>query len=156
MDSNYTNKLIEAIAEFCRTVERFEHYRCLPWLRKIERLLWAIDDGMARLDLETEIGFWVLPDLDRRFRLYCRLKAFLGDLDGYPLGGDRIDDPADYSGSLADDLTDLYFELHRGLKLYRAEAADPLAALSLWCAGYRLHWRDHLLGARNRLRALLH
>jgi len=156
VDSNYTNNLVQTIAEFCRTVERFEHYRCLPWLRKIECLLQAIDDGMARLDLETEIGFFVLPDLDRRFRLYRRLKAFLGDLDGYPLAGDKVDEPEDHSGSLADDITDLYFELRRGLQLYQAESASPMPALSLWYAGYRLHWRDHLLGARSRLRALLH
>ncbi len=153
MDSDY-NKLIEAIAEFCRTVERFECYRCLPWLRKIERLLRIIDDGMARLDVKTEAGVFPLPDLDRRFELYRRLKAFLGDLDGYPLAGDRVDDPLDYSGSLADDITDLYFELRRGLRLYETESTGLLPALSLWYAGYRLHWRDHLLGARSRLREL--
>ncbi len=155
MDSDYS-KLIEAIGEFCRTVERFERYQCLPWLRKIERLLRVIDDGMARLNLETESGFFVLPDLDHRFQLYCRLKAFLGDLDGYPLAGDKVDDPEDHSGSLADDITDLYFELRRGLQLYQVESATPLPALSLWQTGYRLHWQDHLLGARSRLQALLH
>lgn len=155
MDVNYT-KLIEAVREFCLTVDQLENYQRLPWLVKMEQLLSAIGDGMAQLELATECSFFVLPDLEYRFHMFCRLKEFLGEVDGYPLVGDRPDDSADYTGSLADDITDLYFELRRGLKLYEAEVSDPQPALTLWYTGYLLHWQGHLLDALSRIRMLLH
>ena len=155
MDSNYT-KLIEAIRAFCLTVDHWERYQCLEWLGKIEQLLSLIDKEMAQLELDADCSFFVLPDLEYRFQMFCRLKAFLGEVDGYPLAGDDVDDPEDYTGSLADDITELYFELRRGLKLYEAEAPNCLPALTLWYSGYLLHWQDHLLDAQNRIRALLY
>jgi len=87
--------------------------------------------------------------------MFCRLKDFLGEWDSYPLVGDDLSDPEDHTGSLADDITDIYFELHRGLRLYDAEPDSPLPALTLWYTGYVLHWQEHLWDARSRLRELL-
>jgi len=52
------------------------------------------------------------------------------------------------SGSLADDLTDIYCELKHGLKLMRVE---PGKALDDWRSGYHLHWGQHLLDAERHL-----
>jgi hypothetical protein len=62
------------------------------------------------------------------------------------------------TGSLADDLTDIYCELKAGLSLLEEE---PSLARDNWRTGYRLHWGQHLvdasrhlyeLGARNQIR----
>ncbi len=150
VENDYT-KLIAAIRAFCLMVDYLESYQPLVWLREMYHLLPQIEAGMNRLDLEVGYSFFVLPDLDWRFRMFCRLKAFLGEWDEYALAGDCSDDPADFTGSLADDFTDLYFELRRGLDLCDAEAEDPLPALTLWRTGYVLHWNRHLCEARQRL-----
>ena len=154
MDNDYT-KLFGVVGAFCRTVDGMEDYQRLPWLQTIAGQLEELDGEMRRLRCEVEYQFFVLPDLDFRFAMFCRLKAFLGDWDGYPLPGDDAGDPEDHSGSLADDLTDIYFELNRGLLLYRQDPGDPLPAVQLWHTGYVLHWREHLEDARRRLKGLL-
>ncbi|BCX82706.1 hypothetical protein MIT9_P2292 [Methylomarinovum caldicuralii] len=154
MDNDYT-KLVGVVGAFCRTVDHMEDYQRLPWLQTIGAQLEEIDAEMSRLRLELACQFFILPDLDFRFAMFCRLKDFLGDWDGYPLPGDDAADPDDHSGSLADDLTDIYFELDRGLVLYRDDPADPLPAVQLWHTGYVLHWREHLHDARCHLKALL-
>jgi len=47
-------------------------------------------------------------DLDQRFELFSRLHRLLGDLDGYWMEYDVTPDRQEMSGSLADDLTDIY------------------------------------------------
>ncbi len=149
---DYT-KLVAAIQAFCWMVEYLENYRPLEWLKRMHHLLLQIEPGMERLDVKAESSFFELPDLDWRFAMFCRLKAFLGELDAYALPGDCEDDPEDFTGSLADDFTDLYFELRRGLDLYDA-TGDLGAALTLWRTGYVLHWQRYLSEARQHLDGL--
>ncbi len=59
-------------------------------------------------------------------------------------------------GNLADDLTDLYFELQRGLDLLDLNTTQPLSALSLWRTGYQLHWKEHLESALQQLARIFH
>nr|BAL52436.1 hypothetical conserved protein [uncultured Gammaproteobacteria bacterium]BAL54508.1 hypothetical conserved protein [uncultured Gammaproteobacteria bacterium] len=146
---DYT-RLIAAIRAFCLMIDYLESYRPEAWLKEMNHLLPQIEAGMQWLDLDIAPGFFALPDLEWRFAMFCRLKAFLGKWDEYPLPGDRRDDPSDFTGSLADDFTDLYFELRRGLNLYDAEG-DLASALVLWRTGYVLHWREHLYDACRRL-----
>ncbi|GAB4351636.1 MAG: hypothetical protein Kow0060_00960 [Methylohalobius crimeensis] len=151
--NNYTS-LVAVIRAFCLLVDHLEVYSPTTWLREMNHLLPQIEAGMEQLELEAGYGFFVLPDLDYRFRMFCRLKAFLGDWDEYALPGDGDDGSVDLSGSLADDFTDLYFELRRGLDLYDADDHDPLPSLILWHTGYVLHWEEHLREARRRLERL--
>ncbi len=116
-------------------------------------MLPLIEGGMSSLELNVEYSFFVLPDLEYRFHMYTRLKTFLGELDNYALAGDG-EDPDDRSGSLADDFTDIYFELSRGLDLYDADPSDPMPALTIWHTGHVLHWGQHVCDARKRLREL--
>jgi hypothetical protein len=146
-------KLVAAIRAFCLMVDYLESYLPIKWLREMHHLLPQIEAGMERLELKPESRFFVLPDLAWRFAMFCRLKAFLGEWDAYALMGDCSDDPSDVTGSLADDFTDLYFELSRGLKLYDAEQ-DLASALTLWYTGYVLHWNTHLRDARQQLEEL--
>ncbi|MFN3919944.1 MAG: DUF5063 domain-containing protein [Methylohalobius sp.] len=150
VEDNYT-KLISAVRAFCLMIDYLETYQPVAWLKEMCHLLPQIEASMNRLDLEVEHCFFVLPDLEWRFSMFCRLKAFLGKWDAYALPGDLGYNPEDFTGSLADDFTDLYFELRRGLDLYDAGDGDLLSALTLWQTGYVLHWDRHLREARQRL-----
>jgi hypothetical protein len=99
---------------------------------------------------------WAAPappaDLDARFDLYARLRALLADRDAYFLEFDRAHEGLDdRTGSLADDLTDIYCELKAGLCLYDT---DPQRALETWCLGYTGHWGPHLRDAERHLAGL--
>jgi len=50
--------------------------------------------------------------------LHQRLKGFLGNLDEYWSEGDLEAGDGLKTGSLADDITDMYFDLKRGLAHY--------------------------------------
>ena len=88
-------------------------------------------------------------DLDARFELFSHLRALLADRDGYFLEFDRAHDGADaMTGSLADDLTDIYCELKHGLDAFDA---NPERALETWFLGYEAHWGQHLVDAQRHL-----
>lgn len=95
-------------------------------------------------------------DLDDRFDLFSQLRMRLGDRDMYWLEfdqpGDVHEDDEHRSGSLADDLTDIYFELKRGLAML--DAAPPDAVAHLWEVGFKQHWGQHLVDAERHLYAL--
>jgi len=54
-------------------------------------------------------------------------------------------------GDVADDLADIYADLHRGLAMYRAGDTD--AAAWEWSFNFRAHWGDHAVGALAALQA---
>jgi hypothetical protein len=73
----------------------------------------------------------------------------LADRDGYFLEFDRHQDGVEaMTGSLADDLTDIYCELKHGL---RAFDSNPGRALETWFLGYECHWGQHLVDAERHL-----
>ena len=92
-------------------------------------------------------------DLDQRFELFSRLHRLLGDLDGYWMEYDVAPDRQEMSGSLADDLTDIYCELKNGLK--RLDGSDDTGrTLGRWRAGFCKHWGQHVVDAERHLYAL--
>jgi hypothetical protein len=91
------------------------------------------------------------PDLDARFELFSHLRELLGERDPYWLEFDHIDEDQGMTGSLADDLTDIYCELKHGL---RSCAVQPERAVQGWLKGYECHWGKHLLDAQRHLLAL--
>jgi len=91
-------------------------------------------------------------DLDERFELYSRLRKVLGERDSYWLEFDAAPEEMHMSGSLADDLTDIYFDLLQGLDLL--DDAWPQRAAQVWQSTYRLHWGQHLVDAERHLYAL--
>jgi hypothetical protein len=120
------------------------------WLAEVAALLPRLHAAMSSLHFSVPDAEHDHPvDLDARFELYSHLRELLCDRDGYFLAFDPYHEGADaMSGSLADDLTDIYCELKHGL---RAFEVDPGRALETWMLGYDHHWAEHLVDAERHL-----
>ena len=123
------------------------------WLSEVAVLLPRLHAVMSSLGYPVPGAEHDHPvNLDARFELYSHLRDLLADRDGYYLAFDAHQDGADaMSGSLADDLTDIYCELKHGL---RAFDSDPTHALETWLLGYEHHWGQHLVDAERHLACL--
>lgn len=123
------------------------------WLREVARLLPRLHAAMASVDgADRRLGLPAAVDLDARFDLYTRLRHELADRDSYWLEFDCAGEGSDaMTGSLADDLTDIYCELKEGLGLLDVDPRDALAA---WSSGYARHWGQHLIDAERHLALL--
>ena len=122
------------------------------WLARIADLLPRLHAAVMTLgardfDEDAELA----ADLDARFELFTHLRELLGDRDGYWLEFDRVGDSHAMTGSLADDLTDIYCELKHGLRLMEGE---PELALRGWRDGFDHHWGRHLVDAQRHLAEL--
>jgi hypothetical protein len=122
------------------------------WLKGVAVLLPRLHAAVESLDLPAVTGSVALnPDLDTRFELYTHLVALLGDRDAYWTELDRADDPRTMTGSLADDLTDIYCELKHGL---RRVDEDPEYSLRAWAEGFACHWNQHMTDAQRHIAVL--
>jgi len=153
-------RLTAVAREYCDFIESVEvagegdaqHSQAL--VGRLSRLLPRLHAAIAVLgDAENARGFDDEVGLERRFDLYSRLHELLGEMDSYWMEFDVARDGQQKSGSLADDLTDIYWELKTGLLRLKDEA-DPAPTLRCWGAGYRLNWGQHLVDAERHLYAL--
>lgn len=121
-----------------------------PWLREVADLLPRLHAAIASVEVDhTYMDHSDPVDLDARFELFSVLRGLLGDRDSYWLEFDTAaEDLSDMTGSLADDLTDIYCELKQGLRLFDL---DPKYALAAWVSGYEQHWGQHLIDAERHL-----
>lgn len=141
--------LLAAVKEYCSLIESSEAND--EWLKKVSSLLPRLHAEMATFVDGVELqGSPLNIDLDARFELFSRLHMLLGERDAYWMAFDVTSDGQQMSGSLADDLTDIYCELKQGLFLLDQEDS-PNMALSGWCEGYKVHWGQHLLDAERHL-----
>ena len=121
------------------------------WLTRLLELLPRLHATMALLDSRFDgDGEPMTADLDARFEQFTRLRRLLGDRDSYWMQYDVAQDGQQMSGSLADDLTDIYCELKFGLMRLQQEH-DPSPTLQNWRHGYRVHWGQHLVDAERHL-----
>lgn len=119
------------------------------WLSKIAIVLPKLHAAVASLgDEHYRVTHGLMADLDARFELYTHLRELLGERDGYWMEFDVAEDGQAMSGSLADDLTDIYCELKHGLTMLDGH---PDAALDGWRRGFRVHWGQHLVDAERHL-----
>jgi Domain of unknown function (DUF5063) len=142
-----------AAGSFCELVEQHaRHADSAGWLKLVGQLLLRLDEQIRPLNGHTvEAEFSMLQDLEERFQLFRRLKAFLGALDEYWSEGDLEAGDGLKTGSLADDITDVYFDLKRGLLLYGSGGNSEQRAIDLWLYSYHAHWEQHLRDARKQL-----
>lgn len=151
---SYLAEMEDSARDFCLLVEHVEMVRNEQWLADAARILARIQGAMSHLDdPDIEYSFFSLPDLEDRFELYCRLKDRIGEYDSYWLEYDA-NSKEEMTGSLAGDLSDIYFEFKRGLNLINGGDATKLDVLRLWQTGYILHWGEHLLNAQKHLFSL--
>lgn len=143
-----------AIAErYCELIESLDEGYREP-LSQINELLPRLHAAMTAVNPWPEdAAYDASVDLDQRFELFSRLHSLLGDLDGYWMEFDVTPDRQEMSGSLADDLTDIYCELKLGLaRLQRDD--DARRTLSRWRSGFCKHWGQHVVDAERHLYAL--
>jgi len=148
------NELMGVARHYCRLVEDYggadNH-----WLQHVAELLPQLHLAISRLKAVREAG-WDEGDgdLDRRFDFFVRLKETLGEKDPYWLEFDANYDYQQMSGSLADDLTDIYWSLKTGLDELTRTHASPTKVFGKWRRGYRMHWGQHLIDAERHLYSL--
>ncbi|CAK0765693.1 DUF5063 domain-containing protein [Gammaproteobacteria bacterium] len=123
------------------------------WLASLARLFPRLKIAVEALDhcgdpVETSL----VPDLDARFELFVELMGLLGENDAYWQPFDRTGDRQSMTGSLADDLTDIYCELKHALQWWEIQ---PEKTPSVLCFSYRRHWKQHLQDAKRHLDVLL-
>lgn len=149
-----TEQMVEVAQRYCELIEQAtESPSHVTWLDDVAALLPRINAAVAALDADLRTEMSVSPDLESRFELFSRLYSLLGELDSYWLEFDILGDDACKSGSLADDLTDIYCELKSGLDLVQVGADDvgERRAVASWRDSYRNHWGRHLLDAQRHL-----
>jgi len=138
----------EVVQEYCSLIETVQEADN-AWLAQLAELLPHMHVAIAVLDgfdEPVDCADWV--DLDARFELYTELHHLLGQRDGYWMAFDVARDGQSMTGSLADDLTDIYCELKRGLSLLEFE---PQRAFSGLRTSYAVHWGKHLVDAERHL-----
>jgi hypothetical protein len=122
------------------------------WLARVSDLLPRIHATLSLVDGSArQPSASLKADLDARFELYTHLRELLGDRDGYWMEFDRSGDFHAMTGSLADDLTDIYCELKHGLRLVEER---PELAADGWLIGFEHHWGRHLVDAERHLAEL--
>lgn len=144
-------ELANAAEQYCALVEGLNRPEG-DWLEQLSCLLPRIHAAVIGLGRST--GGSMEPDtagdFERRFELYTHLRRLLGDRDRYNLEFDP-GDRSDMSGSLADDITDIYFELRRGLDVLDRHPDDLRQAAVVWRNGFRWHWGQHVVDAERHL-----
>ena len=145
--------LFEVAEEYCCLIESAQADDN-DWLASLSRLLPRLHALVAALDpITAGVGQGSDADLDSRFELFSHLHQTLGERDSYWLEYDSPRGSLPASGSLADDLTDIYYDLKLGLDRLDAES-DPWRTLRDWQAGFSVHWGQHLVDAERHLYAL--
>lgn len=141
--------MVETAQEYCRTIESLGNDN-QDWLAKVFSLLPKLHAAIAAQLKHDEETFTPLDaNLENRFELFTELHRLLGERDAYWMEYDMLHDEEHKSGSLADDLTDIYCELKFGLN--QLEQQKPAQILGNWKHGYQMHWGRHLVDAERHL-----
>jgi len=144
-------QLIGVVREYCSLIEQIDDQQqsIFPALTALlPRLHASIAAYANEKDADCNIGE---ADLDARFELFSRLKQLLGDRDGYWLEYDNPASETCKSGSLADDLTDIYCELKNGLLGMEDQTRQLSQIIDNWRCGFKVHWGKHLVDAEKHL-----
>jgi len=141
--------------EYCELVDNLENMAEPDWLVHMADLLPRLHEAVSSMHtVEEAAANTVDPDIETRFELFSRIYKKIGERDGFHPEHDTIRDGQRLSGSLADDLTDIYFDLLRGLELLDQYPKQPNIAIHDWQHSFSLHWRHHLIDAERQLSAI--
>lgn len=148
-----TGELLAIARQYCELIESLDEGYRAP-LARLNEILPRLHAAMTAVGPSSDDGVYDGSfDLDQRFELFSRLHRLLGDLDAYWMEYDVTPDRQEMSGSLADDLTDIYCELKQGLaRLERND--DARRTFGRWRTGFCKHWGQHVVDAERHLYAL--
>lgn len=150
--SSHLQEMEDLARSYCRLVEAASE-RDDSWIEQVAALLPRLHMAVTALGgVPDDSEHSLVADLDARFELYRYLRNLLGERDAYWMEFDGTHDTQCMSGSLADDLTDIYCELKHGLRLL--DARQPEQALDDWRRSYKAHWGQHLVDAERHLYSL--
>lgn len=152
------SELAAAANEYCQLIEHVDRVGG-DWLEKLSCILSNIHTAILvmgrQVDSKSGSSQHASVDYERRFELYSQLHRLLGERDKYWLEFDTDVDAdngmSNMSGSLADDITDIYFELKSGLDMLTTDPDHPFRAAKRWQSGFVLHWGQHLVDAERHL-----
>ena len=142
-----------AAMEYCWLVEGFKGFRYdRAWAERMSALLPRLHVAVISMTQPDE-RCWVydFPDDDARCELYMRLHAAMGSDVMYWDAADGLYNRRQLCDQLADDLTDMYFDLKCGLEVIEH---DPQLAMENWQCSFYLHWGRHLLDAEYCLQSV--
>lgn len=145
--------MASAVREYCGLIENCnlfdgEKY----WLRRMEKLLPRLHVAAVSLDSTNIQHSYDLPNDDLRCELYMRLNQLLFNDCILWLDLDRAEVKHRMCESLADDFTDIYFDVKNGLDLLDSE--NTTSAMDIWYSSYYTHWGQHLVDAETWLHAV--
>ncbi len=150
-------RMVSAASEFCDLIDNFGvPEQGAKWMTQMEKLLPRLHVAVIALSASCEDRrHYCFPDDDKRYELYLRLLRVLqeddalwknhGDGEVKRLQRQRLCD------RFADDLTDVYSDLKRGLDLLEENAQH---AVCEWQNSFYVHWGQHLLDAECWLHAV--
>lgn len=146
-------ELVATARTYCALIDQVDRLAPEQLIESIALLLPRLHATVRSLPKSRTDGpLQPLVNLETRFALFRRIRDRLGERDPYWMEYDHAVAGQAQSGSLADDLTDIYFDLRRGLQ--RLDEGSPSAyhrAVSEWCRSYELHWGEHLVDAERHL-----
>lgn len=148
-----SDELLMLARQYCELIESLQEGQRQA-LSELNAVLPRLHAAMTRVVAagEDHAGD-IVVDLDQRFELFSHLRQLLGDLDPYWMEYDVTPDRQEMSGSLADDLTDIYCELKTGLQRLEGQQ-DARPTLGHWRSGFCKHWGQHVVDAERHLYAL--
>ena len=149
-----TNELLALARRYCELIESLEEGYRAP-LAQLNEVLPRLHAAMtvAGPPPQEDGAYDPNVDLDQRFEIFSHLHRLLGDLDAYWMEYDVTPDRQEMSGSLADDLTDIYCELKNGLQCLERND-DTRHTLGSWRTGFCKHWGQHVVDAERHLYTL--
>lgn len=150
------DRMARVAAQYCAMIREFEDAGPdETWLQDMGKLLPRLH--VAVIDLATpdeDHHKYSLPDDDQRCELYLRIHERLQGEPGLWTGWSVPGQHQRVCDCLADDFTDMYFDISRGLEILQASPNAPEAAECDWLCSFYLHWGQHLLDAEYWLRAM--
>ncbi len=137
---------------YCALIESVDRVDSV-WLDKLWRLLPRLHVAVIAVDSARagRPGLQIEMDMESRFLMFSRLHRLLGDRDAYWMEYDIQQDMSEMSGSLADDITDIYYELKLALAQLDNDPDHPGRAADMLRHSFVQHWGQHLIDAERHL-----
>lgn len=147
------NRMACAADEYCDLIDGFGGFcRDRQWLPRMTKLLPRLHVAVISISHPSDACLsYHFPNDDARCELYMHLHSVMDKDIFFWSGRSGLQIRHTLCERLADDLTDMYFDIKYGLEVIEH---DPRQAVSNWLCSFYLHWGRHLLDAEYWLRAV--